>query len=119
MEQQVDLCKPFTDADIKEVMFSIPNHKSLGLDGFSSGFFKSSWNSKGPRVCAMVTHFFHTGHMPLFISATKLILLPKVAHPQFATDFCPISCCNALYKVITKLLCMRLRMVMPSLINQS
>ena len=42
MEQQIGLYKAFTDAEIKEALFSIPNHKSLGPDGFSSGFFKSS-----------------------------------------------------------------------------
>ncbi|KAJ8422634.1 hypothetical protein Cgig2_028505 [Carnegiea gigantea] len=37
MEQQLELCMPFSDNDIKEAMFDIPNHKSPGPDGFSSG----------------------------------------------------------------------------------
>ncbi|KAJ8426496.1 hypothetical protein Cgig2_029238 [Carnegiea gigantea] len=36
VEHQLELCKPFTDTDIKEAMFSIPNHKSPGPDGYSS-----------------------------------------------------------------------------------
>jgi len=56
--------------------------------------------------------------MPHFLSATKLIVLPKVAHPQKASDFRPISCCNVLYKVISKLLSSPLKEVLPSLINQ-
>ena len=71
MEQQIDLCKAFTDADIKEALFSIPNHKSPGPDGFSSGFFKSTWSSTDPLVCHMVKQFFQSGYMPTFISATK------------------------------------------------
>jgi len=118
-EQQIGLSKPFTDLDIKEAIFSIPNHKSPGPDGFSSSFFKSSWCTTGPMVCAIVRQFLRTRHMPLFLSATKLILLPKVANPHNASDFQPISCCNVLYKVITKLLSSTLKAVLPDLINQS
>ncbi|KAJ8421961.1 hypothetical protein Cgig2_022522 [Carnegiea gigantea] len=41
LEQQMQLCKPFTDADIKKVLFSIPTHKSPGPDGYNSGFYKA------------------------------------------------------------------------------
>jgi len=68
-------------------------------------------------VCAVVRNFFKTGQIPLYLSATKLSLLSKVAHPQIALDFLPISCCNVLYKVISKLLSTRLKEVLPSLIN--
>ena len=44
LEQQVALCTPFTDQDIKFAFFSIPNHKSPGPDGLSSGFYKHTWN---------------------------------------------------------------------------
>ena len=42
MTHQMRLCMDFSDKDIKEVMFSIPNTKCPGPDGFSSGFFKST-----------------------------------------------------------------------------
>ena len=32
IEQQLQLCKPFEDNEIKAVLFSIPNHKSPGPD---------------------------------------------------------------------------------------
>ncbi|KAJ8427211.1 hypothetical protein Cgig2_015423 [Carnegiea gigantea] len=36
-EQQVALCKDFTEKDIREAIFSVPNIKSPGPDGLSSG----------------------------------------------------------------------------------
>ncbi|KAJ8419977.1 hypothetical protein Cgig2_010914 [Carnegiea gigantea] len=54
MEQQLELCMLFSDNDIKEAMFDIPNHKSPSSDGFSSGsdphlsyeepLFRRPWN---------------------------------------------------------------------------
>ena len=55
-EQQLDLWKPFNDKDIKDAMFSIPSHKSPGPEGFSNGFFKTTWNIIGPMVCACLLY---------------------------------------------------------------
>ena len=116
-EQQHGLCVPFTDKDIKKALFSVPNHKSPGPDGYSSGFFKATWDIMGGLVCAPVRQFFETGQLPSSLGHTKLVLIPKVANPARATDFRLISCCNTIYKCITKLLCSRLKTVLPHVIQ--
>ena len=57
--------------------------------------------------------------MPKYISAKKLIVLRKVPQPQITADFRPISCCNTIYKWITKLLCQRIKGILPEIIDQS
>ena len=104
LEDQIGLCKQFSNKEIKGALFSIPNFKSPGPDGYNSGFFKASLGTIGPMVCSAVYEFFHRGVIPKYISATKLVVLPKVPHPQADTDFRPISCCNTICKCITKLL---------------
>ncbi|KAJ8422406.1 hypothetical protein Cgig2_013226 [Carnegiea gigantea] len=91
MEQQLALCRPFTDQEIKEALFSIPSYKSPGPYGYNSGFFKSTSNHTGHMVCEAVKEFFNTGFMRWYLSATKLIVLPKVSYPQTACEFRPIS----------------------------
>ncbi|KAJ8445791.1 hypothetical protein Cgig2_027872 [Carnegiea gigantea] len=119
LAQQQALTEAFFPLDTQEAIFSIPSTKSPGPDGFNSGFFKSSWNTSGPLVIAAVQEFFKTEKMPRYLSNTKLILIPKTASPQTATDFRPISCCNVVYKCISKLLCSRLKNILPGIISQS
>jgi len=57
--------------------------------------------------------------MPKEISATKLILIPKIQNPQFANEFRPITCCNIIYKCITKLLGQRIKEILPMIIHPS
>ncbi|KAJ8420991.1 hypothetical protein Cgig2_010630 [Carnegiea gigantea] len=47
IDQQFTLCAPFSESEIKAAMFSTPNTKSPGPDGYSSGFFKSTWHLTG------------------------------------------------------------------------
>ena len=119
MDQQLHMCRDFTDMDIKDAFFSIPNFKSPGPDGFNSGFYKATWHKIRPMMCAAVREFFYKGSMPIYISETKSIMLPKVPHPQSVTDFRPMSCYNVIYKVITKLIGQRVKEILPSIIDQS
>jgi len=54
VEQQISLCKSFTDKDIKEAVFSISNVKSPGPNRYNSEFFKTAWHLIGPLVCTAV-----------------------------------------------------------------
>lgn len=105
IDQQIQLCKPFNDSDIKQALFSISNPKSPGLHGFTSGFCKASWKDIGALVCSAIKGFFSEDEMPTFYGETKLVVLPKIPNCESAKDFRPISCCNVIYKCIKKLLC--------------
>ncbi|XP_062118717.1 uncharacterized protein LOC133832382 [Humulus lupulus] len=55
--------------------------------------------------------------IPPLLNDTIISLIPKVDQPTNATEFRPIACCNSIYKCISKMLCNRLAVVLPSLIN--
>ncbi|KAJ8421597.1 hypothetical protein Cgig2_020786 [Carnegiea gigantea] len=50
IDQQLSLCASFLNKDIKTAMFSIPNTKFPVPNGYSNGFFKSTWHSIGGLV---------------------------------------------------------------------
>mgnify|MGYP004708601619 CR=1 FL=1 len=53
------------------------------------------------------------------VNATAVTLVPKSSQPETFADFHPISVCNAIYRVIFKIISTRLQHVMPSLISSN
>nr|GEV37454.1 hypothetical protein [Tanacetum cinerariifolium] len=85
-----------TNEEIKEAMFGIGNDKALGPDGFTSVFFKRSWNIMGEDVCDAIKEFFKTNRLLGEVNATLITLVPKIQHPNKVSDFRPIACCNVI-----------------------
>nr|GEV86762.1 hypothetical protein [Tanacetum cinerariifolium] len=48
------MVRQVTDVEVKEVMFSIDENKSLGSDGYTSAFFKHAWEIVGKDVTEAV-----------------------------------------------------------------
>ncbi|XP_074320775.1 uncharacterized protein LOC141657433 [Silene latifolia] len=92
------LNKPVTYEEIKETVFSIPNDKSPGPDGYTSSFFNDAWEVIGQEVSAAITEFFQTGQLLTQINATNVTLILKCERPTSVKHFRPIACCNMLYK---------------------
>lgn len=99
-------------SEITKVMMKLNANKSHGPDGLTSGFFKAGWEIVGTEVTQSVKAFFSTAFLPSATNATILSLVPKSA----VSDFRSISCCNTIYKVISKLLVHRLKPMLPDLI---
>ncbi|KAL9232373.1 hypothetical protein vseg_007493 [Gypsophila vaccaria] len=113
------LLESVTGEEIKNAVFSIPDTKSPGPDGYSSRFYKDVWHIIGTDVIKAVTGFFQHRKFLKQINATNLIMTPKCANPQTVSQFRPIACCNVLYKIISKLLCNTLARVLPQLIDHN
>lgn len=105
-----------TPEDITKTLFKLNKNKSPGPDGFTSGFYTAAWDILGQEVINSISSFFKTSILPTSTNSTILTLLPKFPGATIIKDYRPISCCNTLYKVISKILVNRLKPLLPSII---
>ncbi|XP_021850370.1 uncharacterized protein [Spinacia oleracea] len=110
---------PYTAKEVKAALFSIPGVKAPRSDGFGSYFYKDAWHILGDEVIATILGMLHHGRLLKELNHTMITPIPKTKYPKDVSEFRPISCCNTLYKCITKVLCGRLRQVLPDLILEN
>ncbi|XP_074265666.1 uncharacterized protein LOC141588110 [Silene latifolia] len=67
--------------EIKNIIFHIPDDKAPGPDGYSSKFYKDSWDIIGDEVTAAIMDFFDSGQILRQINNTMITLIPKVDRP--------------------------------------
>ena len=90
-----------------------------GPDGMSPIFYKSFWHIVGEDVRTMVLQVLNLGVVPESLNSTFIALIPKVKQPRKVFDFRPISLCNVVYKLISKVLVNRLKIFLANAIPES
>lgn len=93
-------------------------YKAPGPDGQPPSFFQHFWSIVGPLVTDNIMTAFTTGELPEGLNETTICLLPKCPSPESLSQFRPISLCNVVAKVISKVLANRLKPLMPILMGQ-
>ncbi|XP_056685294.1 uncharacterized protein [Spinacia oleracea] len=106
----------YTADEVKKAFFSIPGVKAPGPYGFGAYFFKDSWSIVGDEMIYAILDVLQQGKLLKELNHTVITLIPKTKCPNNVSDFRPISCCNTLYKCVTKILCGRLSQILPDLI---
>lgn len=94
-----------------------PN-KAPGVDGFTAGFFQRHWPLLKENVTQAVLNFLNGGDMPELMNITLLVLIQKVVNPQELSQYRPISLCNVLYKLCSKVMANRLRLILGVIVSE-
>ena len=114
----VRLCAPISNEEIENALFMMHTNKAPGPDGFTAGFYIRHWYLLKDVVCDAIHTFLEGGEMPEIVNSTVLVLIPKIKNPQDLTQYRPISLCNVLYKLASKVLALRLRPVLDDIIAE-
>ena len=110
---------PLTPDEIKNALWSISEDSTPGPDGFNSKFYKVHWEKLNELCISSMQHIFETGKIINEINHCVISLIPKVKSPKEMSDYRPISCCNTIYKTLSKILCNRMKLVINDLISDN
>ena len=91
--------------------------KASGADGLHGGFFQRFWLLMGDPVKKEVKSIFSNGIMPEYMNKTLITLIPKCKSPESLSHYCPISLCNTIYKIFTKIIVNRICPLLLKLVS--
>lgn len=103
------LTSTLSEEEVRTAVFQLGAVKAPGPDGFPGFFFQNYWDVVGTKVYQAVRSFFVGGYLLKELNQTNLVLIPKVGNPKNLSQLRPISLCNFIVKIITKILANRLK----------
>nr|KAJ0203968.1 hypothetical protein LSAT_V11C500292530 [Lactuca sativa] len=118
IETSASLEAPFTLEEVKNAIWSCGNEKSPGPNGFSFKFIKRYWDTLKNDIMNAVKHFENHGNIGRGCNASFITLIPKIKDPLTISDYRPISLIGCMYKVIAKVMSIRLKKVIGECIGE-
>jgi len=103
-EDLEDLTQPVTMQELEGTLKWFKKDKSPGPDGWPMEFYLAFHELLGEDLLAIIEESRITGHIHPPMSYTFIALIPKSDAPSSFNDFRPISLCNCLYKIISKII---------------
>lgn len=91
--------------------------KSLGSNGFNFGFYRVYWSFLKEDILKFVNEFHSFALLPKAVTASFIALISKVDSSIFLDEVRPICLIESMYRIITKLLASKLKVVVGKLIS--
>ena len=92
--------------------------KAPGPDGMPPLFYQHFWGLVDKDVTSSILSWLNTGTLPHLVNHTFITLIPKTENLEYVTHFHPISLCNVLYKIFSKVLANRLKSILPTIVTE-
>jgi hypothetical protein len=111
------LFKPVTLEELKSTLENFKKERSPGPDGWTTEFFIFFFDLMGEDLLEMVEDSRKKGQLFGGLNSNFLALIPKVSKSGSFDDFRPISLCNLIYKLISKILANRIKPILSKCLS--
>jgi hypothetical protein len=117
-EHNQNLRKPRSPEEIDQAVQEMPNGKVPGPDGFIVDFFKACWDVVKQDIYDIVEDSRHSTSILKALNSTFINMIPKENEARTLDYFRPITLCNVVYKIISKVIENRLKPILPILVSR-
>ena len=111
-----NLDAPISLEECRTALMGMKNDKCPGLDGLTKEFYTKYWPLVGQLVLDSLTYAPSVGHLSISQRRGVIRLIPKKNRdPREVENWRPITMLNVDYKILTRVLALRLQNVLPTL----
>ena len=112
-----DLTQPVMIQELEGTLKWFKKDKSPGPDGWPLEFYLAFFDLLSGDLLEVIEESQITRHIHPPMNFTYIALIPKSDDPTSFNDFRPISLCNCLYKIISKIIANRIKPILSSHIS--
>lgn len=113
-----EIGKVVENNEVLAVLNDFARDKSPGPDGWTTEFFLHFFDLIGDEVTMAINETRTSASVPSFVNSTFVTLIPKKDRPVGFNDFGPISLCNLFYKIVAKILAVRIKSFLGKCISE-
>ena len=115
------LVQDFRVVEVEKALKQMHPLKALSFDGMPPLFYQHYWPTINFVVIQTIVDFLNHGVAPPKFRETHIVLIHKTKNPSRVTDYRLISLCNVAYKLASKVVANRMKVVLKDIVceNQS
>ncbi len=118
-EMNIELIRELTLKEVQDTITTMPKDKAPGSDGIPTKFFQEFTKEIAPTLLQAFRAMLRTGATSELINKGLITLIPKSGDHTKLGNWRPITLLGSLYKILAKMMAMRLQVFLPSIVRPS
>lgn len=116
-DQNEALMREMSLAEVEEVVWALSLNNTPDPDGLTFEFFKLGWKFLGDEIHELVEQSHCTPWIWSGLNAIFMMLIPKKGSTLNPGGFWPISLCNVIYKILSRIIVWRITPLLKNIIG--